>query len=72
MKALSVALFSYTAYLVKIVENWWCPFTHDQKMTYAESAIDKSFWHVDPQELVKLHPDDRFNCIWNVKNETDS
>ena len=64
---LSVALFSYAAYLVKIVENWWCPFAHDQKKTYAESAIDESFWHVDPQELIKLHPDDRQNQIWNVK-----
>ena len=27
---LSVALFRYAAYLVMIVENWWCPFTHDQ------------------------------------------
>ncbi len=62
---LSVALFSYASYLVKIVENWWCPFAHDQKKTYAESAIDKSFWHMDPEELVKLHPDDRQNPIWN-------
>jgi hypothetical protein len=66
---LSVALFSYAAYLVKIVENWWCPFAHEQKKTYAESAIDESFWHVDPQELVKLHPDDRQNPIWNVSSE---
>ena len=64
---LSVALFSYTAYLVKIVENWWCPFAHEQKKTYAESAIDESFWHVDPRELVKLHPDDRQNPLWNEK-----
>jgi hypothetical protein len=64
---LSVALFSYAAYLVKIVENWWCPFAHEQKKTYAESAIDESFWHVDPQELVKLHPDDRQNPLWNEK-----
>lgn len=66
---LSVALFSYTAYLVKIVENWWCPFTHEQKKTYAESAIDESFWHVYPQELEKLHPEDRLNPIWNGKGE---
>jgi len=66
---MSVALFSYAAYLVKIVENWWCPFAHEQKKTYAESAIDESFWHVDPRELVKLHPEDRLNPIWNEKGE---
>ena len=65
---LSVALFKYAAYLVKIVENWWCPFAHDQKKTYAESAIDESFWHVDPEEIVKLHLDDRQNPIWNEKS----
>lgn len=64
---MSVALFSYALYLVKIVENWWCPFAHDKKQTYAEGAIDESFWHVDPVELVKLHPDDRKNPIWNEK-----
>ena len=32
---LSVGLFKYAHYLVKIVENWWCPFDHDQKQTYA-------------------------------------
>jgi len=66
---MSVALFSYAAYLVKIVENWWCPFAHEQKKTYAESAIDESFWHVDPLELVKLHPEDRLNPIWNGKGD---
>jgi hypothetical protein len=66
---LSVALFSYTAYLVKIVENWWCPFAHEQKKTYAESAIDESFWHTDPRETAKLHPEDRDNPIWNVNKE---
>ncbi|MDD2310523.1 MAG: hypothetical protein PHH91_13160 [Desulfuromonadaceae bacterium] len=64
---MSVALFSYASYLVKIVENWWCPFAHDQKHTYVEGAIDNSFWHVDPQELAKLHPDDKQNPIWNEK-----
>jgi hypothetical protein len=62
---LSVALFTYATYLVKIVENWWCPFAHEQKGNYTEGAIDKSFWHVDPEELVKLHPDDKLNPIWN-------
>jgi len=70
---LSVALFGYATYLVKIVENWWCPFAHEQKKTYAESAIDESFWHVDPEELAKLHPDDRKNPIWNAKvNKKDN
>jgi hypothetical protein len=64
---LSVALFRYAVYLVQIVEVWWCPFAHDRKLEYAESAIDKSFWHVDPEELVKLHPDDKQNPIWNEK-----
>lgn len=62
---LSVALFRYATYLVKIVENWWCPFAHDQKQLYAEGAIDESFWHVEPEDLVKLHPDDKNNPIWN-------
>ncbi len=64
---LSVALFRYMVYLVQIVEIWWCPFKHDHKQSYAESAIDESFWHVDPEEMVKLHPDDRENRIWNEK-----
>jgi len=62
---LSVALFAYTLYMVKIVENWWCPFGHNLKQTYADAAIDKSFWHVHPEEVTKLHPDDRNNPIWN-------
>jgi hypothetical protein len=66
---LSVALFKYAVYLVEIVENWWCPFAHDKKPTYAAGAIDKSFWHVDPEELVKLHPDDKKNPIWNEDGE---
>lgn len=66
---LSVALFRYMVYLVKLVENWWCPFGHDQKQEYAEAAIDKSFWHVDPAELAKLHPADKQNPIWNEKAE---
>ena len=64
---LSVALFTYALYLVKIVENWWCPFAHDRKKEYAEGAIDKSFWHVDPEERKKLHPDDEQNPLWNDK-----
>ena len=62
---LSVALFRYATYLVMIVENWWCPFKHGRKPDYAAGAIDRSFWHVDPEETVKLDPDDRDNPIWN-------
>lgn len=62
---LSVALFSWMAYLVKLVENWWCPFNHGKKHEYAVAAIDSSFWHVDAQDTEKLHPDDRDNPIWS-------
>ena len=64
---LSVALFRYIAYLVKIVENWWCPFDHGKKLEYSEGAIDKSYWHLHEQEQNRLHPDDRDNFIWNDK-----
>lgn len=66
---LSVALFRYAVYLVMIVENWWCPFAHGRKQEYTAGAIDKSFWHVDPAELVKLHPADKQNPIWNENSE---
>jgi hypothetical protein len=66
---LSMALFRYAAYLVKIAEYWWCPFAHNRKEEYAEGAIDKSFWHAYPQELEKLHPDDCKNPIWNENGE---
>jgi hypothetical protein len=66
---MSVALFSYAAYLVKIVENWWCPFAHNRKLNYADGAIDMSFWHVDPEELIKLDRADKNNPIWNEKAE---
>jgi hypothetical protein len=66
---LSVALFSYAAYLVKIVENWWCPFGHDRKHEYACSAIDKSYWHLHEKERQKLHYDDLNNPIWNEDAE---
>jgi len=62
---LSVALFAYLAYLVKVVENWWCPFYHDKKPTYGDGAIDRSFWHIYPAERDKLHPEDRANPVWN-------
>ena len=66
---LSVALFRYAAYLVKIVENWWCPFEHDQKDHYQEAAIDKSYWHLHTIEKNRLHPEDRENPIWNEQKQ---
>lgn len=66
---LSVALFRYMAYLVMIVENWWCPFHHDKKPEYAEAAIDQSYWHIYELERNKLHPDDRDNPMWNDEKE---
>lgn len=62
---MSVALFAYANYLVKIVENWWCPFAHSKKQSYDGSAIDQSFWHTYPDELKKLHSEDQKNPIWN-------
>lgn len=67
---LSVGLFRYIVYLVKIVENWWCPFEHDKKSEYAEAAIDKSYWHIHQQEKSYMHPDDLNNPIWNKDVET--
>jgi hypothetical protein len=68
---LSVALFSYAAYLVKIVENWWCPFGHDKKEGYCDAAIDKSYWHLYASEREKLHSDDLNNPIWNEEVDQD-
>lgn len=62
---LSVALFRYMAYLIQVVENWWCPFEHEKKSEYTESAVDRSFWHLYEKERSMLHPDDRENPIWN-------
>jgi len=62
---MSMALFRYAVYLVEIVENWWRPFAHDKKQEYTDGAIDKSFWHVDPEELAKLDSDDKKTLIWN-------
>lgn len=61
----SVAVFEWHGYMVKIVENWWCPFTHDKKEGYSNAKIDKSFWHVYPEDIVKLEKEDRDNPIWN-------
>lgn len=64
--ALSTALFNWHAYLVKLVENWWCPFHHNRKDPhYRIGAINQSFWHLYPEDLIKLAPDDRDNPIWN-------
>ena len=60
----SVALFEWHAYLVKLVENWWCPFTHEKKESY-----NKSFWHIYPEDAIKLEPEDRDNEIWNDSND---
>ena len=61
---LSIALIAYLLYLVKIVEQWWCPFGHDKKHSYADAPIDKSFWHAAGDENL-LHPEDRENPSWN-------
>lgn len=63
----SVALFNWHTYLVKVVENFWCPFSHSKKETYSDAAIDKSYWHQHPANESKLHPEDRQNPIWNAK-----
>ena len=62
---LSIAMFRYMSYLVRIVENWWCPFDHDKKQDYKGSSIDYSYWHIHEDEKAKLHEDDRENPIWN-------
>jgi hypothetical protein len=68
----SVGLFEWHSYLVKIVENWWCPFHHDRKdVHYKSGAINQSFWHIYPEAVVKLHPKDFENPIWN-KNFADN
>lgn len=66
---LSVGLYEYSTYLVKMVENFWCPFFHDRKEAYAESAVDKSFWHIVPENRDQLHPEDRECKIWNEEGK---
>ncbi|MFA5984094.1 MAG: hypothetical protein WC782_08770 [Methylococcaceae bacterium] len=61
----SVALFEWHTYLVKLVENWWCPFGHDKKQGYSDAKIDKSFWHLNTVDTEKMNPEDRDNPIWN-------
>lgn len=60
----SVALFEWHAYLVKVVENWWCPFTHAKKENYKNGSIDRSFWHIYPEDQAKMHEEDINNPIF--------
>lgn len=60
-----VGLFEWHAYLVKLIENWWCPFGHEKKESYNNASIDKSFWHVYAVDEAKLVSEDRDNPIWN-------
>lgn len=60
----SVAVLEWHTYLVKAVENWWCPFHHERKPHYAGSALDASYWHLS-RDVAKLDPQDRDNPIWN-------
>lgn len=65
----SVALMEWHAYLVKVVENWWCPFAHANKENYKNAAIDRSFWHIYPHEIVKLHKEDQHNPIFTDEHD---
>ena len=67
----SVALLEWHAYLVKAVENWWCPFSHKNKDNYKNASIDQSFWHIYPAEVVKLHEDDKSNPIFTDEHDAD-
>ena len=61
---ISVGSLEWFTYLVKVVENWWCPFAHQRKPDYSDAAIDFSYWH-NAVDVVKLHDEDRDNPIWN-------
>lgn len=65
----SVGLFEWHVYLVKLIENWWCPFSHNRKQGYESAKIDQSFWHIYPEDIQKLHKDDLENPIWNDQCE---
>ncbi len=67
---LSVATLEWFTYLVKVVEVWWCPFAHNRKPRYADAAIDSTFWH-NAIDVVKLHPEDRHNPIWNEESDAE-
>lgn len=62
---LSVGLYEWSTYLVKAVENFWCPFFHERKETYSESAIDQSYWHIKDENRELLAPEDRDCPTWN-------
>lgn len=66
---LSVGLYEWSTYLVKAVENFWCPFFHERKATYADSKIDHSYWHLTPAAREQLAPEDRDCSIWNRDND---
>lgn len=66
---LSVGLYEWSTYLVKTVENFWCPFFHERKKTYATSAIDQSYWHIRSETKDLLHPEDRDCEIWNEDSQ---
>ncbi len=68
----SVGLYEWHTYLVKLVENFWCPFAHARKESYRDAAIDKSFWHIYPSEITKLDKADMNNPIWNEDIEVKS
>lgn len=63
----SVGLFEWHAYMVKVVENWWCPFGHSRKNSYTNGAIDQSFWHIYPEEKAKLTEEDKNNPIFTAE-----
>ncbi len=65
----SVGLFEWHAYLGKLVENWWCPFTHEKKESYNNAKIDQSFWHIYPEEKAKLTEEDKNNPIFTEDAE---
>ena len=64
----SVAVIEWNAYLVKAVENFWCPFQHSKKADYKGSSLDYSFWHLS-KDVQQLNPSDRENPIWNSETK---
>jgi hypothetical protein len=62
---LSVGLYEWSTYLVKAVENFWCPFFHELKVTRASSPIDQSYWHIEEDSRGRLTPEDRDCPTWN-------
>jgi hypothetical protein len=64
----SVAVIEWNAYLVKAVENFWCPFHHSKKADYKGSSLDYSFWHLS-KDVQQLNPSDRENPIWNSETK---